>query len=816
MIKKMKDYQEQTKRLYPVPETVQQLFPIYKISEDGVFLLESRPEGEEALYDKAYIFEDTNFVTMDDYEKDDFLRRYCLILNSMNVSFKIILINNNQDMEQVARDVYIKKRPGQYEDMVESFNKYIRDRIKEGHSGLTQVKVFVISVRRKDVESARDYFNSIEANLQINFEKMESKLIPMDATARMKALYSYWHMGENRKLELDFKQMVRGNRDWKDYIAPQNVGYYENEMGARDYNALQIGGRYSEVLYLPAMPPGVNPEIMSRLTAGSFPCTITIDVAAIPMDAVRKRLSDLYLQIGRTIEKQQETRNKAGAWSSDVSYDIRRQKSEVEETMDTVNDNNERMFYVGVYAVINGSSRKELENNVTTFTAAAEGEGFHFMPAYLHQLDAFNTGSPVGARFSANMYMYPMLTQPLAGFTPFTIHELYQAGGIAYGINQVSHNILIGDRKTLQNGNGFILGASGSGKSMETKKEITEIFLTTDDDIIVIDPTNEYRVICEYFGGQFIDFSSTSKNYINPLDTDTLQYMDSQSTFYRDKTNLMLSIFAQIKDNNIDPEDNSIIGRVVQKVYEGLGDKNFKVPTLLDFYNILQSQEEIRAQALALAMELFVTGAMNMFSKPTNVNIKNRFTAYGMADIDRSQSGMGIIIMLESIRSRIAQNKAKGKCTWVFIDEFHNLSHNPYSAAYLEKIWREVRKMGGLCTGITQNVGDLLTTASVSSMLANSEFLMLLNLKESEREALEEDLGISSNLIQFISTSTPGCGLLKFGNKIIPCDGRLPKDSVMYNLFNTNFHELAMKIRKKGVFSEVKNPKDLYRADKSE
>ncbi len=414
------------------------------------------------------------------------------------------------------------------------------------------------------------------------------------------------------------------------------------------------------------------------------------------------------------------------------------------------------------------------------------------------------------------MYMYPMLTQPLAGFTPFTIHELYQAGGIAYGINQVSHNILIGDRKTLQNGNGFILGASGSGKSMETKKEITEIFLTTDDDIIVIDPTNEYRVISEYFGGQFIDFSSTSKNYINPLDTDTLQYMDSQSTFYRDKTNLMLSIFAQIKDNNIDPEDNSIIGRVVQKVYEGLGDKNFKVPTLLDFYNILQSQEEIRAQALALAMELFVTGAMNMFSKPTNVNIKNRFTAYGMADIDRSQSGMGIIIMLESIRSRIAQNKAKGKCTWVFIDEFHNLSHNPYSAAYLEKIWREVRKMGGLCTGITQNVGDLLTTASVSSMLANSEFLMLLNLKESEREALEEDLGISSNLIQFISTSTPGCGLLKFGNKIIPCDGRLPKDSVMYNLFNTNFHELAMKIRKKSVFSEVKNPKDLYRADRSE
>ena len=806
-MKAMKEYKELTQPLYRLPKTVQQLIPISRISKDGICQLEEKPEGAEVLFDKAYLFLDTNFATMDDLEKDDFLRRYCLMLNSLNVSFKILMINNNQDMDQVRRDVFIREKDGKFSEMVRSFNKYISDRVLEGHSGLTQMRIFVLSVRKKDVGAARDYFRSIEANLTVNFSKMESTLIPMDGTDRLRYLYAFWHMGEGKQLTLTWEQMVRKARDWKDFVAPQHVGYFQDEYGAMDGITLQFANRYSRILYLPHLPSGVNPEIMNRFLSGDYQCSVTIDAAAIPMDAVRKRLNDLYMQVGRTIEKQQETRNRAGAWSSDVSYEVRRQKSEIEELLDVINDNNERMFYVGVYVVINAPTRKELENNVTAFCSAAEGEGFHFEPVYWEQIEAFHTASPCGARFCNTMY--PLLTQPLAAFTPFIVHELYQPGGIAYGVNQISRNILIGDRKTLLNGNGFILGLSGSGKGMETKKEITEIFLTTDDDIIVIDPMNEYEAICDYFHGQFIDFSSTSKHYINPLDTDTLQYMDSRSTFLKDKTNLMLSIFSQIKENSMEPEDNSIIGRVVQQIYRGVGEKNFRTPTLVEFYEILKEQPEVRAQALALSMELFVTGAMNMFSKPTNVNTKNRFTAYGMADIDRSQSGMGIIIMLESVRSRIAENAKKGKCTWVFIDEFHNLSHNQYSAAYLEKIWREVRKMGGLCTAITQNVADLLTTTAVESMLCNSEFLMLLNLKENERHLLETELGISPNLMQYISNPDCGCGLLKFGNRVIPCDGRLPKDSAMYQLFNTNFHELA-KIRKNRVKGEVKKPEFLY------
>ena len=463
-MKAMKEYKELTQPLYRLPKTVQQLLPISWISKDGICQLEEKPEGAEVLFDKAYLFLDTNFATMDDLEKDDFLRRYCLMLNSLNVSFKILMINNNQDMEQVRRDVFIREKDGQFSEMVQSFNKYISDRVLEGHSGLTQVRIFVLSVRKKDVVAARDYFRSIEANLTVNFSKMESALIPMDGTDRLRYLYAFWHMGEGKQLTLTWEQMVRKARDWKDFVAPQHVGYFQDEYGAMDGITLQFANRYSRVLYLPHLPSGVNPEIMNRFLSGDYQCSVTIDAAAIPMDAVRKRLNDLYMQVGRTIEKQQETRNRAGAWSSDVSYEVRRQKSEIEELLDVINDNNERMFYVGVYVVINAPTRKELENNVTAFCSAAEGEGFHFEPVYWEQVEAFHTASPCGARFCNTMY--PLLTQPLAAFTPFIVHELYQPGGIAYGVNQISRNILIGDRKTLLNGNGFILGLSGSGKGM--------------------------------------------------------------------------------------------------------------------------------------------------------------------------------------------------------------------------------------------------------------------------------------------------------------------------------------------------------------
>jgi len=617
-------------------------------------------------------------------------------------------------------------------------------------------------------------------------------------------------MGAPAHYTFDFDRAFQKKQDWKDTILPSFIKYHQNEYGVLDGTTLQIGTHFCRALCMPQMPNAIDPEIIKKLMGGSFHMILTIDVAAIPQDVAKKHLSDLYLENARSIEKQQEERNKAGAWSSDVSYDKRRERDELENYMDIINNNDEKMFYTGIYAVIAASNMSDLESDVVAFQNTAEGEGFIFDPVYYQQIEAINTALPIGCRYCENMQA--IFTQPLCALTPFIVHELYEPHGIFYGINQISKNVLVGNRKNLKNGNGFTLGVTGGGKSVDVKQELVQVFLGTQDDIIVIDPQNEYRSIAEYLSGEFIDFNAESNHHINPLDADTMNYMDSTRTFLQDKTELMCSIFSQITDYGVEAQEKSIIGRVTNKVYEHLGERGFRSPTLVDFYNGLKEEPEVQARQLSLAMELFVTGNLDMFSQQTNVNINNRLTIYGIADLGKEQAAVGMLIMLESIRSRIAENARKGKATWLYIDEFHNLASQEFSAKYLEKIWKEVRKLGGLCTAITQNIADLLASKTIETMLCNSEYLSLLTQSEVEIDILHRLLNISNNLLEYVKNVPRGCGLLKFGDKIIPKDARLPKDSVMYELFNTNFHEIQA-MKKRDLAREVQRLPELTKEE---
>ena len=423
--------------------------------------------------------------------------------------------------------------------------------------------------------------------------------------------------------------------------------------------------------------------------------------------------------------------------------------------------------------------------------------------------DAFVTAGPTGSRFCFTMQ--PILTQPLAGLTPFIVHELYHKEGIVYGINQVSGNVLVGDRRMLLNGNGYIIGQSGSGKGVMTKNILSQTVKKKKGKIIVVVPGPEYKRTCRYLGGTYIDFSAESDNHINPLSSDYYKYAENKTVFVKEKTNLMLSIFSQILGNDITPQDNSIIGRVTTIILDNVGKKGFKDPTLVDFYTVLNQQPEERAKELALALELFVNGPMDMFAKQTNIKVNNDLVVYAMEGMDQSQSGIGITIMLENIRSDFAKNAKEGKSTILLVEEAHVLTHNPYSASILERIWREVRKLGGFCTAITQNVADLVANPAAEAMLCNSEFLILFNLKEAERELLQNELGISPNLMQYLTNAPSGCGLIKFGEKIIPLDARIPKESLMYELFNTNFHEMSRK-QKRLLDKELKYEEEVFRS----
>lgn len=788
---KIHDYLIKTVPVYKIPTSVQELIPIYRISEDGIFELENKPDGVKKQYDRAYLFEDANFSTMDDEEQESFFKQYCATLNSLNVSFKITVMNNNRDMDRVKKEVFLRCRNGRFKELVDSFNNHIEESLEKGHAGIEQARLFVISCSRESFDLARDYFRSVESGLALSFTKMNSALIPLNASERLRYLFAFYRMGEETEYRFHFAEFMKKKRDWKSYISPRVIKQCQDEYGRFDGKTVQIDGRFVRTLYLAKFPNKIDTDIIKKLMGGNWHVIFTIDVAEIPQEAVSQTLDNLYLQNSRAIEKQQEARNNAGAWSSDITYERRQEKEELEAIMDIHNNNDEKMSYAGVYAVVTAMSFSELEKDVVAFCQIAKENGFDFVPTRWCQIEAINTALPTGARFFEDG-MRALLTQPLCAMVPFVVNELYHPGGIFYGINQVSKNVLIGDRKRLKNGNGFVLGVTGSGKSLFVKEEIAQVYLRTNDDIIVIDPQNEYRAVTEYFGGQYVEFGSGAGNYINPLDIGTLEYMEKDK-FMVDKTQLMCSLFSQIK-GEITSQERSLIGRCVKHLYEDNRTgriKRDRSPTLLDFYEELGCQDEMLARELKLDLEIFVDGALDMFAKPTNVNIKNRLTVYGIADLGEEQNGIGMLIMLEGIRSRIAANALRGRATWLYIDEFHNMTVHQYTASFFEKIWKEVRKLGGICTAITQNIADCLALKTIETMLCNSEYIAFFNQSEIELEILSGTLRISDKLLECVEDSVPGCGLLKFGGgTYIPLDARIPKQSEMYALANTNFHEI--------------------------
>lgn len=803
-MEKFEDYRKLTIPVYKVPKSVQQTIPISRISQEGIFEIENKPDGQDRIFDKAYLFWDTNYRTKDEDAREEFIKLYCKFLNTINVSFKILTMNNNRNMDSLKNDIYLRYKtndPKQYKELVDSFNSIMKKRVEEGCSGIEQVKIFVITCERQDFDHAKAFFRTVEANIKNYFKKLGSGLVPLDASERLRFLHCFYRLGKEENFTFDWESACR-LRDWRNDICNLAIKEY------KDY--LEFEDRFVEVLFAKSFPNSLSDGFYTELTSVPFHTITTIDVSPIPKEVTQKKLMDMYLKNGRSIEKQQEQRNKAQAYSSDISYDKRKEKEEIEEYLDIVRLNDENMYYVGLYVVVTAKTEEELASNVMNIQSIGKGHSLTFEPHIWNQLQAMNTSLPVGCRQVDTMRA--LFTQPLAALIPFNAQELCVPGGVYYGNNAISKNILVGDRKKLINGNGFILGISGGGKSVEAKMEMIQVCVNTSDDIIIIDPQNEYMKVVAELRGQYIDISSNTQNYINPLDTSTFNINESsQEKFQADKSQLILGICEQILGHCITASQKSIVDRCIRLVYQDFFGSHSKSPTMKEFYQIVAEQPEEDAQELRLSLELFVEGSLNIFSHATNVNVKNRLTAYGIRDLGKELAPVGMLVMLESIRSRIAQNAAKGIATWLYVDEFHNLvgESQSFSACFLEKIWKEVRKSGGLCTGITQNIVDLLASKTVETMLYNSEFVSLLRQSELELDVLSKVWKLSENELEFVRNSEKGCGLMKFGDKIIPKDNIIPKNNLLYDLVNTNFHEIQeMKKAKKS------KPKDILRAVK--
>ena len=769
--------------LYKTPKSIQQTIEIMKVAENGIF------EVARNRFSKCYRFQDINYTTTNETEQIDIFERYCRFLNSLDVNFKITINNKNKDMEQVRDYVFLQKKNDGYNGFRKIYNDIMEQKIHEGRQGIDQERYLTITIERKNFEEAKAQFATIEASVHKAFGELGAEIVPLSGNERIKVLYDYYHLGDEGSFDFDIREARKVGADFRNDLCNGMIQFYP------DY--FKDEKKFCRALFIKKYPSSLSDRFLNEITSLPVHSITSIDVVPIPKDMTTKILQKKYLGIESDIIKQQRVRNKNNDFSSEISYNKRIEKKEIEEIMDDVRENDQCLYYVSVTIILMADTKEELDSMTETVETIGKRNSVTIEEHYLKQRESLNTALPIGVRQVETMRT--MLTQSLAVLMPFNVQELNDKQGCYYGINQVSKNINIGNRKKLINGNGFVFGVPGSGKSFFCKMEMGNVFLSGNDEIIVIDPMNEYFDIAQTYGGTVVNMSTYTDNYVNPLDMDvwSLDLNDSKGMI-REKGEFMLGLCEQCMGESLNSRQKSIIDRCVRKLYIEIARNREKyVPIMSDFYEILMNQPEDEARDIALSLELFVNGSLNIFNHQTNVDVDNRFTVYGIRDLGTELSPITMLVMMESIQNRIIANGKRGIATWLYIDEFHVLLNSEYSAKYLQQLWKKVRKQGGLCTGITQNIVDLLQNYTATTMLANSEFVALLKQANTDSSRMAEVIGVSEAQLRFVTNTSSGMGLMKCGNVVIPFDNTIEKGTDLYNLYNTNIHEkIAMEKKK--------------------
>lgn len=775
---KFSELKKASEPIYASPKSVQQTIDISKISESGIF------ENGAGKFSRTYRFEDANFTTRSEEEKEPFLKLYCKCLNTMEQPFMITVNNKNKDKEKFEKESLMEEKNDGLNEIRNDYNKVVSEKMYEGRQGIEQDRYLTVMVERKSFEEAKIQFANIEASMYKPFAQLGSRIIPLTGNERLKVIHDYNRLGREDEFNFD---IAKGRVTGADFInaicntsIKFNADFIEDEC------------KFCRVLYIKNYPTFLDTDLLNKLISLPIHSVTTISAVPIPKEITTKILDKKYLGVESDIIKQQQARNRNNDFASDISYKVKREKAALESIMTSVRENDERLFHVSVTMAVMAGSKKELDSICNNIKSIATGEGCTVDTLLYKQREALNSTIPIGVRQVE--VMRTLLTQSLGALMPFNVQEVMFKDGLYYGINQVSKNLIKLNRKMLQNGNGFVFGGSGSGKSFTTKMEMGQVILTTKDYVRTIDPMLEYRDVTLSYGGEYINISNKTSNFINPMDMDVwqLDIMDSKG-WVSDKCEFVLSLMGQIM-KELTPQEKSIISRCVKNLYMEIASSKEKyIPLLEDLYEKILECEEPEARDIALAMEIFVTGALNVFNHQTNIDTSSRFITYGIRDLGESLEPLAMLIVMESIQQTIIRNGERGIATWLYVDEIHMLMSSELSSEYLRQMWKKVRKQGGLCTGITQNISDLMINEKTTTMISNSSFILLLKQSNKDIENIRMNLELSTQMLEYITDSPAGTGLIRIENKTVPFDNTVDKNNGLYKLYNTNMYELMKK-----------------------
>jgi len=771
MIKTLRNLFKQDKEKFVVPKGVQDVIPVKAIYEDGIFLVGGK-------YVKSYKFEDINYAVASREDKEAMFLEYSELLNALDsgATTKITINNRRLNKTDFEQTILIPLEDDELDEYRKEYNKMLLDKAT-GANSIVQDKYVTISVTKKNIEEAKNYFSRVGSDLISHFNRLGSKCVEMDATDRLRILHDFFRVGEETNFRFDMTETMRKGHDFKDFICPDTFEFEKDHF--------RMGERFGRVIFLREYASYIKDSMVAELCELNRNMMMSIDVIPVPTDEAVKEVENRLLGVETNITNWQRKQNQNNNFSAVIPYDMEQQRKESKEFLDDLTTRDQRMMFAVITMVHTAETKEQLDSDTEALLTTARKHLCQFAALKYQQMDGLNTVLPYGLR-KINA-LRTLTTESLAVFIPFRVQEIYHENGIYYGQNVISKNMIIADRKSLLNGNSFILGVSGSGKSFTAKEEMVDIMLADPNaDILVIDPEREYPSLVKAMGGQVINISATSENHINAMDMNK-DYGDGANPVIL-KSEFILSLCEQlIGGNNLGARQKSLIDRCTASVYRHYQQGNYQgtPPTLQDFREELLKQNEDEAKEIALAIELFTDGSLNTFAKSTNVDTSNRLICYDILDLGKQLLPIGMLVVLDSILNRITANRAKGRNTYIFIDEIYLLFQHEYSANFLFTLWKRVRKYGAYATGITQNVDDLLQSHTARTMLANSEFIVMLNQASTDRLELAKLLNISDLQMSYITNVDAGHGLIKVGSSLVPFANKFPKNTKLYKLMTT-------------------------------
>lgn len=772
MIKTLHQSVKMDKEKFKVPKSVQQAIPIQRIWPDGIF-----QNGHK--FSKSFRFSDINYAIASKEDKTEMFLDYSELLNALDsgASAKITLNNRRINKEEFEHSLLIPMKGDDLDKYRKEYNEMLLTKVSGTNNSIFQERYLTISVCKKNIDEARTYFARVGTDLITHLAKLSSIGEELCAEERLQIFRDFFHSGGPSCVPFDLKAFAKKGHSFKDWFCPETMEFQKD--------CFKIDDRYGRVLYLQDYASYVKDDMISELSDLSRDLMLSIDILPVPTDEAVREIQNRLLGVETNVTNWQRRQNANNNFSAIVPYDMELQRKETKEMLDDLTTRDQRMLFGIVTMVHMAETKEQLDSDTDTLYSVARKHLCQLSTLKWQQVDGLNTVLPYGLR-KINA-LRTLTTESTAVLIPFHTQEIMQPGGIYYGQNAVSKNMLVADRRKLLNGNSFRLGVSGSGKSFSAKEEIVDLALSTDDDILILDPESEFTSLVEALQGEVIRISATSDTHLNALDMDAAYGNDKNPLI--EKSEFILSLFEQLVGaGNLSAKEKSILDRCTADVYREYIQNGYtgQVPTLKDLYRQLMLQPEEEARGLALSSELFINGSLNTFAQPTNVNTKSRIIDYDIRELGEQLMPLGMLVTLDSIFNRVIQNWRNGKTTWIFADEFYLLFRYQYSADFFYRLYKRIRKYSGYVTSLTQNVEELLKSDTARLMLANSEFLILLNQASTDRNELAKLLNISDNQLSYITNVGAGHGLIRCSGNIVPFENSFPKHLELYKLMSTS------------------------------